>query len=109
MGTYYHSAVKATLTPEMVEADMAAIVGELWPDHPAKYDIVRATSAPGDTEAFWAFWLRDWEVDAAFSIRLLKDGRLEFKVPRSQWDEWYEDQQKIRRRLVRRYNEVADA
>jgi len=53
----------------------------------------------------WCFMLppeSGW-TDAAFSVVLLRDKRMEFKVPRSQWDEYWEDQQKIRRKLVRLY------
>ena len=83
---------------------------DLWPDHAIKYRVERCQGVPTTPEdnrvARWLFWLRDWDEDCAFTMSLLDNGHMEFKVPRSQFDEWYEDQQKIRRRLVRKYNGV---
>jgi len=108
MGTFYHSQTKTRPTPEQVSADIADLVASLWPDHPTKYRVVQTEGIPVTPEdtrvARWEFWLRDWDEDCAFTMSLLNDGRMEFKVPRSQWDEWYDDQQKLRRRLVKRWN-----
>jgi hypothetical protein len=110
MGIIYHSNVDHKPTPEQMDADIASIVADLWPDHTTKYRVERCGGVPttpeDDRVARWLFWLRDWDADCAFTCALLRDGRMEFKVPRSQFDEWYQDQQKIRRRLVRLYNKV---
>lgn len=109
MGITYQSNVDHKPTPEEVDADIAAIVADLWPDHATKYRVERCLGVPTTSEdnraARWLFWLRDWNDDCAFTVSLLRSGRLEFKVPRSQFDEWYRDQQRVRRRLVRRYND----
>ena len=114
MGVYYYSAVKAMLTAERVEADLTRLAHELWPD--GKYRVERIEGLPvtpkDDRLGMWCFML-DGEhrvagmFDAAFSVVLCGDGRLEFKVPRTCWDEYWEDQQRVRRSLVRGYNRVA--
>jgi hypothetical protein len=108
MSQFYYSTVKASLDPDRVETDLRMLNVELWGP---TYRVDRSAGVPATPEdtrqAFWCFTHTDPAVyrgDAAFSITLLKDGRLEFKVPRSQWDACWEDQQKIRRRLVRLYN-----
>jgi len=106
MGIIYESNVNYKPTPEEMGVDIGALAEKLWP---AKYRIERCPGVPTSPEdpraARWLFWLPDWDRDCAFTMSLLRNGRLEFKVPRSQFDEYYRDQQKVRRRLVRRYND----
>jgi hypothetical protein len=107
MGHYYHSSVKADLTPERVEDDLKALNEKLWPEGTYRVERVTGASAPFHK---WCFMFTDPKLarcDAAFSIVLDEHGRLEFKVPRTRWDQYWEDQQKVRRRLVRRYNKAS--
>jgi len=107
MGHFYYSTVKATgLTPAIVQKDLDELNRILWPE--GRYKVERVSGVPlnrqDDRAAQWCFQIPQQETDAAFSLALLRDGRFEFKVPRSSWDSTWEDQQRIRRRLVRRYN-----
>jgi hypothetical protein len=109
MGEFSYSAVKAKLTPELLEADLKRLNTELFED---KYKVERVEGVPisraDDRKTKWCFTFTNPPpgfTDASFSVTLLRDGRMEFKVPRSQWDEHWEAQQKIRRRLVRLYNQ----
>lgn len=107
MGQFYYSTVKAKgLTPIIVQKDLEELNEVLWPD--GRYKVERVSGVPmgkqDDRAAQWCFQHSKNQIDAAFSLALLKDGRFEFKVPRSNWDSCWEDQQRIRRRLVRRYN-----
>ena len=104
---YYHSAVKVELTPERVEADLEALNLELWPE--GIYRVERVTADDSEWHK-WCFLFTDPKLahcDAAFSVVLNDDGRLEFKVPRTCWDQYWEDQQRVRGCLVRRYNKVS--
>jgi len=108
VGHFYYSAIRSKPTVERVEADLQRISMELFE---TKFRIERSDGIPNsradDRRARWEFWLTDPARafgDCSFTISMLRDGRFEFKVPRSQWDEHWEDQQKIRRRLVRLYN-----
>lgn len=113
MGHYYYSSTKATgLTPERVQGDLEALNAELWPD--GRYRVEREQGVPaGSEDDRLAQWYFDFTrppipgCDAAFSLALLRDGRFEFKVPRTSWDQYWEDQQRVRRRLVRRYNRAS--
>lgn len=108
MGQFRYSHIGKAVPIEQVEADLARITTDLWPEHPTKYRIERCEGVPTTPEddriARWLFWLRDWDEDCAFTMSLLNDGRMEFKVPRSLLNEWYEDQQKIRRKIVQVYS-----
>lgn len=108
MGDYRYSKAKRGTTPEELDELLPAISKEIWGE---KYNIVRSPGIPlalgqgleDHRAARWEFWLPDWEADCAFTISLVKGGkRMEFKVPRSQYDQWYEDQQEIRSKLVHR-------
>jgi hypothetical protein len=105
MGEFYYSKVKIKPTLINLEKNIIRINNKLFAD---KYRVERIIGIPisraDDRKAMWAFWLKDWLIDAAFTIVLLRNGQLEFKVPRSQWDEYWRDQQKIRKKLVRLYN-----
>ena len=102
MGVYCHSVIPEGTTPEIIEGVLATLVPGLWGE---EYRVVRTRGVPttpeDNREATWEFHLPDLTPDCAFTFSLLKDNRLEFKVPRSQWDEWWRDQQRLRRRLVR--------
>lgn len=108
MGQFYYSHIGKAVSAEQVEEELDRAIAELWPNHPNKYRIERCRAVPTTPEdnrvARWLFWLRDWDDDCAFTMSLLNDGRMEFKVPRSSWDEWYEDQQKVRRKIVQVYS-----
>ena len=109
MGTFYYSSVKGKPTPEKIESAMREICTALFGDA-LRVDRVDGVpiSRGDDRKAMWAF-MDDQPRggDCAFSISLLRDGRLEFKVPRSLWDADWKKQQQIRRRLVRRFNNAA--
>ena len=107
MGEFYYSMVKSKVKPEQVQADLEVLSKKLWATF---YRIERIPGVPNgpadDRLAKWAFWLTDTpSPDCMFTVALLRGGQsFEFKVPRTSWDRWWEDQQKIRRRLVRLYN-----
>jgi len=107
MGHFYYSYV-GDVSTEDVESCIAEIVGGLFNK---RYSVRRSNGLPVTEQdnrvCRWEFWLPDWDVDCAFTMSLLNDGRMEFKVPRSQWDQYWEDQQSIRRRLVRRLKKVS--
>ena len=108
MGTYYYSKVKTQLfVPSRVGDDLGLISDKLFGP---VYRVERVEGVPtSDVDprvAMWCFHHEAFKTDAAFSISLLRDGRFEFKVPRSSWDRWWSDQQKVRRRLVKLYNQV---
>jgi len=113
MGVYYYSAVRTPPSVERLEADLIRFAHELWPD--GKYRVERIGGLPvtpkDDRQGMWCFMLNEAApgfFDAAFSIVLGGDGRLEFKVPRTCWDEYWEDQQRVRRALVRGYNRMVE-
>jgi hypothetical protein len=110
MGEFYYSSVRQKLSPERLDADIVRLNNVVFG---GKFCVRRVEGVPvsrGDNrKAQWAFWLTEPPVgftDCSFTFALLRDGRLEFKVPRSQWDEHWEDQQKLRRKMVRLYNAV---
>ncbi|OPZ37805.1 MAG: hypothetical protein BWY99_01809 [Synergistetes bacterium ADurb.BinA166] len=103
MGHFYYSSAYSSGIP-IVGKEVERISEELWP---GRYRVERHKEVPvtsgDDRKATWMFWdtRPEWNsTDCAFTISLLKKDRLEFKVPRTQWDSCWEDQQSIRRRLV---------
>jgi len=103
MGYFYYSGISARVTPGSLQTDIELLNRELWGD---KYRVERVNGVPvsrGDSrKAKWDFWIAERTTpDCAFTISMLRGGRLEFKVPRSCWDQSWEDQQRIRRKLVR--------
>lgn len=107
MGYFYYSKLARKPGPEELEENLKRINEKLWG---TRYRVDKVEGVPvsrGDNrKAMWAFMLTDKRYancDAAFSVSLLKGGQLEFKVPRSSWGQDWEDQQKVRRRLVRLY------
>lgn len=110
MGYFYYLQIGKKFSPDEVEGVISSINEELWGD---KYGIKRGKEIPitpkDSRKAKWAFCLNSDEFagcDAAFTMTLLKDGRMEFKVPRSKWDEFWEDQQMVRRHLAKRLNKL---
>jgi hypothetical protein len=105
MGVFYYSKPRNSVTASEVEAPLRDIAAKLWSN---KYRVEQTPGVPTTHDdprvAKWEFWPEGWTEDCAFTVSLLADGRLEFKVPRSQFDEWYRDQCKVRRALVRRLN-----
>jgi hypothetical protein len=113
MGEFYYSSASGAGIRQ-VEAMARSIASELWG---SKYRVERCklvpTTAADSRKARWLFWntTPEWAQsrDCAFTFSLEKGGRMEFKVPRSTWDESWEDQQKLRRRLVLRLKAVSQA
>lgn len=104
MGHFYFSTVKNSPTVKELGADLFTINRDLF------YDTFLVTQIMGvpinradDRKA--KFYFTAIGTTYGFSITLLKDGRLEFQVPGTQWDYYWKLQQKVRRRLVRKYNQ----
>ena len=101
MGHFYYSQI-GKVSIENVDQAIRELAEPLWGD---KYIIKQSEGIPVSDEdsriGQWAFWLPDWDLDCAFTMSFLNDGRMEFKVPRSKWDEYWEDQQSLRRKLVK--------
>ena len=105
MGVFRYATLKVNVTAPEAEAILRQVTAKLWPD---KYRIERTSGVPvtpaDNRVAKWEFWPEGWTGDGAFTISLMADRRLECKVPRSQFDEWYHDQSRVRRALARRIN-----
>ena len=107
MGTFYYSKPKVSVTINEVETYLRQIVTSLWPDRKYVMERSPAVPTPNPTDphaAMWLFWLKGWSLDCAFTVILMTDGRLSYKVPRSQFDDTYADQCRVRRALIRKIN-----
>lgn len=107
MGEFFYSHVKLPLDADRLDADLPAATRHLFGD---EYRVERSegvsTRAEDNRVAKWCFYAKEWDVDAAFTMSLLRDNRLEFKVPPGFGKRWM-DQQRVRRHLVIRYNREA--
>ena len=105
MGDFYYSKTNVKPTPAVLHKVICEICESLNKKglFGALLTVERRKVPWGNQ---WLFWTSDRSLDVSFSISLLRDGLLEFKVPRSFRDEHWEDQQKVRRRIVRHFNEI---
>lgn len=107
MSEFYYSSLKKRASKERIDAVVRDISEAVFGDS-VTVEVQRGVpmSRGDDRARTWLFWDMSGSSDCSFTISLLRDGRLEFKVPRTQWDEHWERQQSVRRRLVRRLNAV---
>lgn len=105
MGEFYYSGLKRRVGQDEVDAAVRKISNELFGDEiRVELDPNVPVGRGDDRRARWLFWDPAMTADCSFTISLLRSGKLEFKVPRSQWDKHWERQQSVRRRLVRHLN-----
>jgi len=103
MGSFNYSMSPVGSTPDSIDAKIREVVKDLWGQQYRVERVVDVPTTPEDDRvAMWYLFWFNIRTDCASSISMLKDGHLEFKVPRSQYDRWYDDQQKVRRRIRRR-------